>query len=597
MLSVILASILIINHIAVQTLPATDVTDTFAMLNDAQLTNVRGTAWISGLSQGSQGNLIGSFPQRQNVRLGGTLGGFPDCKVTGPKPATTYYTIDWALSNPSLSPPSPKVGDLATFNVVVTQVSSDWPGALTVRLDVKLDGNQFDGMWVYQNQPIPVGITKTVSTKPWSATAGAHLVTWRLTFFGGDETVVITDPNPNNEASLQFSVGAGFDFALTLSPASITVNQGETANYQILISYSDPSYSGTTITIQGISGLGPGMNYQIIPSPPSLSISTSQATPTGTYAITLAGSAQGVTHQANAFLVVQPAPQPFDFSISASPPQQTMTPGGSATYTVVVAVVSGTAQNVALTVSGVPEGVTASLNPTSGIPSFNSILSITATSSAAPGEYMLTISGTAGATAHPTTVALTIGQSPDFRIDVSPPSQTSTQGQTTSYSVHVLGLNGFNSQVSLSATGLPASASHVFSIPSGTPDFTSALTVSLPSNVETGSFTITIKGSGGGLERYANIVLMINPGATRTQPATQTETTTQTPDFLGILRQNSLLLLGGLLVLIVIGALLALRRRPRHPPAPGYPCPTCGKPLTFVKEYDRWYCYNCKEYK
>ena len=46
-----------------------------------------------------------------------------------------------------------------------------------------------------------------------------------------------------------------FDFSLGLSPASVTVKQGETATFQVQISYSDPSYSGTTINIQ-VSGLG-----------------------------------------------------------------------------------------------------------------------------------------------------------------------------------------------------------------------------------------------------------------------------------------------------------------------------------------------------
>jgi hypothetical protein len=27
-----------------------------------------------------------------------------------------------------------------------------------------------------------------------------------------------------------------------------------------------------------------------------------------------------------------------------------------------------------------------------------------------------------------------------------------------------------------------------------------------------------------------------------------------------------------------------------------YPCSSCGKPLKFVKEHNRWYCYNCKKY-
>lgn len=25
-------------------------------------------------------------------------------------------------------------------------------------------------------------------------------------------------------------------------------------------------------------------------------------------------------------------------------------------------------------------------------------------------------------------------------------------------------------------------------------------------------------------------------------------------------------------------------------------CPTCGKPLTFIDQYQRWYCYNCARY-
>jgi len=38
-----------------------------------------------------------------------------------------------------------------------------------------------------------------------------------------------------------------------------------------------------------------------------------------------------------------------------------------------------------------------------------------------------------------------------------------------------------------------------------------------------------------------------------------------------------------------------------YPPAASpsrevYPCTHCGGPLTFIKEYDRWYCHNCQQY-
>jgi len=56
-------------------------------------------------------------------------------------------------------------------------------------------------------------------------------------------------------------------------------------------------------------------------------------------------------------------------------------------------------------------------------------------------------------------------------------------------------------------------------------------------------------------------------------------------------------LIVGIVVLVLI-IVLVVRRRPRAPPvmpmaAPGVAaqaCPTCGRPLTFVSQYQRWYC-------
>lgn len=330
------------------------------------------------------------------------------------------YTIDWALSSPSMSPPSPNVGDLVTFNGVVTQISSDWPGPLSVSVSVKLDGNAFDFKWVYQNQAIPPGITQTVSSKPWTATAGTHLVTWTLMFFGGDETVILKDPFPNNEASLQVVVGSAFDFTLALSPPSLTVKQGETARYQILISYSDPSYSGTSITVQ-VMGLGPGMNYQLTPIPPSVSISTSQTTPPSSYNIILRGSAMGVVHEAYGTLTVTPeqtassatttsatsiSTTPFNYSISISPSTRTVEDGKTASYIVTATPISGSAP-VSLGLEGVPGDIQWSFSTQTGTPPFSSTLTLDLSTSSAVGTYTLTVVGKGAGNIKTATATLT----------------------------------------------------------------------------------------------------------------------------------------------------------------------------------------------
>lgn len=38
------------------------------------------------------------------------------------------------------------------------------------------------------------------------------------------------------------------------------------------------------------------------------------------------------------------------------------------------------------------------------------------------------------------------------------------------------------------------------------------------------------------------------------------------------------------------------RAPPPPPTAAVQTCPTCGQPLTFVQQYNRWYCQNCKKY-
>jgi len=458
---------------------------------------------------------------------------------------TTVYAWDLIVSPGSKTIPP---GGSDSFSVSITGAI---PGNPKVQLLLAIPVIGITVAFTTNNIPAPYSSTMIVQVDP-SKPSGIYNVLTVLahpegTPFGPDDKV----------ANVKIIIGEPFDFGIQLSPPSVTVKQGETAHYQILISYSDPSYSGTSITVDAPIP-GPGMNVQLVQYPPALNVLTSQSTPPGSYTVVLTGSAGGKVHQTSAALNVQPAEQPFDFSVSASPPQQTIAPGGSTTYGIQVNLVAGSAQNVVLTVSGAPSGVSPSLNPTSGTPTFSSILTLSTASSLAPGQYVMTIQGTAGAVTRSTTVTLIVGQAPDFRIDVSPPSQSSAQGQTTSYSINVVGLNGFNSQVSLSVSGLPPGVNPVFTIPSSTPTFSTTLTLSIPSNSPTGTFTLAITGSGGGITRVANVVLNINPGQTQT---TTTQTGEPATGLLDLLQQNSLIVIGLLALLVVFLVALVMRRR------------------------------------
>jgi Zn-dependent metalloprotease len=97
-----------------------------------------------------------------------------------------------------------------------------------------------------------------------------------------------------------------------------------------------------------------------------------------------------------------------DFSVSTSPSTGSVNAGSSVSSTVNTATVSGSAQTVNLSVSGAPSGVTASLSPTSVLSGNASTLTVQASTSALPGTYNLTVTGS-GTVSHSTTYTLTVG--------------------------------------------------------------------------------------------------------------------------------------------------------------------------------------------
>ena len=105
------------------------------------------------------------------------------------------------------------------------------------------------------------------------------------------------------------------------------------------------------------------------------------------------------------------APTP-DYSVSANPSSMTLTQGTNGTSTITVSSVNGFNSAVALTASGLPSGVTASFAPASVTPPANgsatSILTLTASATAATGTSNVTVTGTSGSTTRTTSINLTV---------------------------------------------------------------------------------------------------------------------------------------------------------------------------------------------
>jgi|GEM_PF-6451368 len=99
--------------------------------------------------------------------------------------------------------------------------------------------------------------------------------------------------------------------------------------------------------------------------------------------------------------------------------------------------------------------------------------------------------------------------SSDFTVTINPTSGSVTQGSSTNATVSVTRLGVFGGTVSLTASGLPSSASASFSPSSGTPSFNSTMTISTSSSTPAGTYTVTVTGTGGGLTRTATYSLTV----------------------------------------------------------------------------------------
>src|SRR5207248_5728706 len=108
--------------------------------------------------------------------------------------------------------------------------------------------------------------------------------------------------------------------------------------------------SGATASFNPASVSGSGSS--------TLTVSTSSSTPAGSYTLTVTGTSGTLTHTATVTLNVT------DFSLSATPPSETINANTSATYTATVRSANGFTVSVSLGERGLPRGATTSFRLT-----------------------------------------------------------------------------------------------------------------------------------------------------------------------------------------------------------------------------------------
>jgi cellulase/cellobiase CelA1 len=225
--------------------------------------------------------------------------------------------------------------------------------------------------------------------------------------------------------------------------------------------------------------------------------------PAGTFWV-----AEFVEDVQNAFPPI-PATTAPGFSVSAT--GVSIEQGTIASSSITVSAINGFDSAVALSVSGLPAGVTAVFSPSSVTGSAGSTLTFTASNTATVGEATLTVTGTSGSTIETANLTLTVTAEPNFTISASPAAVSLPAGTNPTSTITLTFVGGLTGSVSLSASGLPAGANANFAPSSLNGSGTSVVNFNSQTSTPAGTYNVSITGTNGTITHSATIVLTV-PG-------------------------------------------------------------------------------------
>ena len=228
-----------------------------------------------------------------------------------------------------------------------------------------------------------------------------------------------------------FVAGCGVtvrNFGLATDPSMLSIAAGASAVIDVTATSVNGFNGPVSVTVSGLPHgvtaspstltLRPG-------APQSFTVTATGAAAAGSATLSLVGVSGPLSDTLNVALAVtvppsSPLPPPLppppsppvpapDFTLTVAPTSQTATSGGAgAQVTLLAAPVNGFAGTVAVAVTGLPTGVTATPVSLSLKPGLAQSLSLVAGAGALAGTSNVTFTGTSGSLTHAATLALTV---------------------------------------------------------------------------------------------------------------------------------------------------------------------------------------------
>ena len=402
-----------------------------------------------------------------------------------PLTLTVSVTPDYSLS---LNPTALTIDQGANGNTDVTITRSNFAGAVTLSL-----GNAPAGVTGSFNPAAPTGTSSTLTVSVGAAvTPGVYNLTVDGTGSAG-----------NRSTPLTLTVNAAPDYALSINPTALTIDQGANATTDVTITRTN--FTGA-VTLS-LGNAPAGVTGAFNPAAPTgtsstLTVSVGAAVTPGVYNLTVDGTGTAGNRSTPLTLTVNAAP---DYTLSLNPTALSIDQGANGNTAGTITRTNFTGA-VTLSLGNAPAGVTGAFNPASPTGT-SSTLTVTVGAAVTPGVYNLTVDGTGTAGNRSTPLTLTVNAAPDYALSLNPAALSIAQRANGNTAVTITRTN-FTGAVTLSLGNAPAGVTGAFNpaAPTGT---SSTLTVSVGAAVTPGVYNLTVDGTGTAGNRSTPLTLTV----------------------------------------------------------------------------------------
>jgi uncharacterized membrane protein len=300
-------------------------------------------------------------------------------------------------------------------------------------------------------------------------------------------------------------------FSLAASAGSLSLPQGSSGSVTLTSTTTGGFSAPMALSAAGLpNGVTVGFAPASITGAGSSTVSVTAAANTapGAYPLLLTATSGTIKQSTTVTLTVGSA----TLSITAAAPSLAAVQGAGASMTLATTVTGALTAPVALSISGQPTGVVASLGAASLVPPGGTTLTISVAPTAMPGSYPITLVGVSGVVTARVTVTLVVAavSRPTFVFGVGTTALTLTHGTSSTFAVQTASTGTTMTAVALSASGLPSGVTATFSASTLNGAGTSMVTVTAAATAKAGATTSTISGTSGAATQSATVTVTVN---------------------------------------------------------------------------------------